>query len=60
MKEKRDVKIDLVIVDYITLVTAGKVAAADNLYTKGKFLAESDNTSIDLTILLSSEVVFIE
>jgi replicative DNA helicase len=41
LKEKRDVKIDLVIVDYITLVTAGKVAAADNLYTKGKFLAEA-------------------
>jgi hypothetical protein len=41
LKEKKDIKIDLVIVDYITLVTAGKVAAADNLYTKGKFLAES-------------------
>jgi replicative DNA helicase len=41
LKEKKDVKIDLVIVDYITLVTAGKVAAADNLYTKGKFLAEA-------------------
>lgn len=41
LKEKKDIKIDLVIVDYITLVTAGKVAAADNLYTKGKFLAEA-------------------
>jgi len=41
LKEKKDIKIDLIIVDYITLVTAGKVAAADNLYTKGKFLAEA-------------------
>ncbi len=41
LKEKKDIKIDLVIVDYITLVTAGKTAAADNLYTKGKFLAEA-------------------
>jgi len=40
LKEKKDIKIDLVIVDYITLVTAGKGAAADNLYTKGKYLAE--------------------
>lgn len=41
IKDKKDIKIDLIIVDYITLVTAGKVAAADNLYTKGKFLAEA-------------------
>ena len=41
LKDKKDIKIDLIIVDYITLVTAGKVAAADNLYTKGKFLAEA-------------------
>jgi replicative DNA helicase len=41
LKDKKDIKIDLIIVDYITLVTAGKVGAADNLYTKGKFLAEA-------------------
>jgi len=41
LKEKKDIKIDLVIVDYITLVTAGKSSAGDNLYTKGKFLAEA-------------------
>lgn len=40
LKEKKDIKIDLVIVDYITLVAAGKGTAADNLYTKGKHLAE--------------------
>jgi replicative DNA helicase len=41
LKEKRDVKIDLVIVDYITLVATNKGAMADNLYTKGKTLAEA-------------------
>ena len=41
LKDKKDIKIDLIIVDYITLVTAGKVGAANNLYTKGKFLAEA-------------------
>jgi len=40
LKEKKDIKIDMVIVDYITLVAAGKGTAADNLYTKGKHLAE--------------------
>lgn len=40
LKEKRDIKIDLVIVDYITLVAAPKGLGADNLYTKGKHLAE--------------------
>ena len=40
LKEKKDIKIDLIIVDYITLVTVGKIGAADNLYTKGKHLAE--------------------
>ena len=40
LKEKRDIKIDLVIVDYITLVAAPKGLGADNLYTKGKSLAE--------------------
>jgi replicative DNA helicase len=40
LKEKRDIKIDMIIVDYITLVATTKGALADNLYTKGKSLAE--------------------
>ena len=40
LKEKKDIKIDLVIVDYITLVAANKGALSDNLYSKGKHLAE--------------------
>lgn len=40
LKEKRDIKIDLIIVDYITLVAAPKGLGADNLYSKGKNLAE--------------------
>lgn len=40
LKEKKDVKVDLIIVDYITLVAAVKGAMSDNLYTKGKHLAE--------------------
>jgi hypothetical protein len=40
LKEKKDIKIDLIIVDYITLIAAQKGLAADNLYTKGKSLAE--------------------
>jgi replicative DNA helicase len=40
LKEKKDIKIDLVIVDYITLLSAPKGLGADNLYTKGKALAE--------------------
>ena len=40
LKEKKDIKIDLVIVDYITLLSAPKGLGADNLYTKGKSLAE--------------------
>lgn len=41
LKEKRDIKIDLIIVDYITLIAAPKGTATDNLYTKGKGLAEA-------------------
>ena len=41
LKEKKDIKIDLVIVDYITLVATNKGAMADNLYTKGKTLSEA-------------------
>lgn len=40
LKDKKDIKIDLIIVDYITLVAAPKGVGADNLYTKGKSLAE--------------------
>jgi replicative DNA helicase len=39
IQQKKGVKFDLIIVDYITLVAAPK-GAADNLYTKGKHLAE--------------------
>ena len=38
--DKTGVKIHLIIVDYITLVAAPKGAGADNLYSKGKNLAE--------------------
>jgi hypothetical protein len=40
LKEKKGIKIDLVIVDYITLIAAVKGVSGDNLYTKGKSLAE--------------------
>ena len=40
LKEKKDIKIDMIIVDYITLIATAKGALADNLYTKGKSLAE--------------------
>ncbi len=40
VKEKRGIKFDLIVVDYITLIAAIKGMAADNLYTKGKSLAE--------------------
>lgn len=40
LKEKKGIKIDLVIVDYITLIAPQKGIAGDNLYTKGKALAE--------------------
>jgi len=40
LKEKRDIKIDLIVVDYITLIAAGKGTNSDNLFTKGKHLAE--------------------
>jgi len=39
IQQKKCIKFDLIIVDYITLVAAPK-GAADNLYTKGKHLAE--------------------
>jgi len=41
LKEKREIKIDLIIVDYIALIAAPKSNGGDNLYTKGKFVAEA-------------------
>jgi hypothetical protein len=40
LKEKKGIKIDLLIVDYITLIVVQKEANGDNLYVKGKSLAE--------------------
>lgn len=40
LKEKKGIKIDLIIVDYITLVAAPKGNSGDNLYSKGKVLSE--------------------
>jgi hypothetical protein len=40
LKDKRDIKIDLIIVDYIALIATPK-STADNLYTKGKFVSEA-------------------
>ncbi len=41
LKDKRGIKINMVIVDYITLIAVGRTSNSDNLYTKGKFLAEA-------------------
>lgn len=41
LKEKKDIKIDMIVVDYITLIAPNKgTAGSDNLYSKGKQLAE--------------------
>jgi hypothetical protein len=40
LKDKKGIKVDLIIVDYITLVAATKGSMSDNLYSKGKHLAE--------------------
>jgi replicative DNA helicase len=40
LRDKRGIKIDLVIIDYITLIAPVKGIGSDNLYTKGKALAE--------------------
>jgi replicative DNA helicase len=40
LKDKKGIKIDIVIVDYITLISPLKGIAGDNLYSKGKALAE--------------------
>lgn len=41
LKEKRGIKIDVIVVDYITLIAPAKGMSTDNLYTKGKHLAEA-------------------
>lgn len=38
--ERRGIKIDLIVVDYITLIAPVKGIGGDNLFTKGKHLAE--------------------
>jgi hypothetical protein len=40
LKEKKGIKIDMIVVDYITLIAPVKGVGADSLYTKGKHLAE--------------------
>ena len=40
LKDKKGIKIDIVIVDYITLISPLKGITGDNLYSKGKALAE--------------------
>jgi len=40
LKEKKGLKINLLIVDYIALVAVPKSSGGDNLYTKGKYVAE--------------------
>lgn len=39
LQTKRGIKIDFIVVDYITLISSGK-KGGDTLYTKGKYLAE--------------------
>lgn len=40
IKEKKDMEFDLLIVDYITLLSPNKKTNSETLYTKGKVLAE--------------------
>jgi len=40
LRDKKGIKIDLIIVDYITLISPMKGVIGDNLYSKGKALAE--------------------
>jgi len=40
LKERRGVNIDMIVVDYITLIAGQKGPGSDTLYTKGKQLAE--------------------
>jgi replicative DNA helicase len=41
IKEKKDIDINLIIIDYMALIAAPKSSGGDNLYTKGKFVSES-------------------
>jgi len=41
LKDKRGIKIDLLVVDYIALIALPKASGGDNLYTKGKYVAEA-------------------
>lgn len=40
LQDKRNIKIDLIVVDYITLIAVPKSIGGDSLYIKGKLLAE--------------------
>jgi replicative DNA helicase len=40
MQDKRNIKIDLIVVDYISLIAVTKAQGGDSLYTKGKVVAE--------------------
>jgi hypothetical protein len=40
LKEKKGIKIHLLVVDYIALIALPRNAGGDNLYTKGKYVAE--------------------
>ena len=39
--DKKGIKFQLIIIDYLTLMVPGKIAGGDTLYVKGKSLAES-------------------
>jgi replicative DNA helicase len=41
IQQKRGIKIHMIVVDYITLIAAAKGVASENLYQKGKHLAEA-------------------
>lgn len=40
LKDKKGIKIDLLIIDYIALIAVPRNSGGDNLYTKGKYVAE--------------------
>lgn len=41
LQVKKNIKIDMIVVDYITLIASPKSSGGDSLYTRGKYLAES-------------------
>lgn len=41
LQAKKNIKIDMIVVDYITLIATPKTSGGDSLYTRGKHLAES-------------------